>query len=114
MVVQLVEELEQRDFLRVRRKLPCSLLVEGRCHSATVRDLSASGLFVETNAKLRRGACVIVTVNGPDGARFLLETYVPRDPARLRWHPRMVSTGVGLHVEAPPDRYLNWVEKLAS
>ena len=111
---QLVEELEQRDCRRVRRRLPCSLLVDGHCHSATVRDLSASGLFVETDADLRRGAGAIVTVSGPDGARFLLETYVPRDPGRLRWHPRMVQTAVALRVQDPPESYLRWVARFAS
>ena len=59
---QLVEELERRDFQRVKRRLPCSLLIGGRCHSATVRDLSANGFFVETDADLRLGIGVIVTI----------------------------------------------------
>ena len=111
---QLVDELERRDFPRVKRRLPCSLLIGGRCHPATVRDLSASGFFVETDADLRLGTGVIVTVSGPDGARFLLETYVPRYPALLRQHPHMVQTGVGLQVEDPPESYLRWIEKFAS
>jgi hypothetical protein len=76
-----------------------------------VRNLSASGFFVETNADLRLGTGVIVTLSGPDGARFMLETYVPRNPALLRQHPHMVQTGVGLQVEDPPDCYLRFVEK---
>jgi hypothetical protein len=111
---QLVDELERRDFPRVKRRLPCSLLIGGHCHPATVRDLSASGFFVETDADLRLGTGVIVTVSGPDGARFLLETYVPRYPALLRQHPHMVQTGVGLQVEDPPECYLRWIEKFAS
>ena len=83
----LVEELERRDFPRVRRRLPCSLLIAGHCHSATVRDLSANGFFVETDADLRIGSGVIVTVSGPDGERFLLETYVPRYPAFSHHRP---------------------------
>jgi len=79
-----------------------------------VRNLSASGFFVETDADLRLGIGVIVTVSGPDGARFLLETYVPRNPALLRQHPQMVQNGVGLQVEDPPECYLRWVEKFAS
>jgi PilZ domain len=108
---QFVAELERRDFPRVRRRLPCSLLIGGRCHPAIVRNLSASGFFVETNADLHLGTGVIVTVSGPDGARFLLETYVPRNPALLRQHPHMVQSGVGLQVEDPPGCYLRFVEK---
>ena len=78
---QLVAELERRDFPRARRRLPCSLLIGGRCHPAIVRNLSANGFFVETDADLRQGTGVIVTIAGPDGERFLLETYVPKpDP----------------------------------
>ncbi len=108
---QLVAELERRDFPRMRRRLPCSLLIGGRCHPATVRDLSPSGFFVETDADLHLGTGVIVTVSGSDGARFLLETYVPRNPALLRQHPHMVQSGVGLQVEDPPECYLRFVEK---
>jgi len=111
---QLVEELERRDAPRVRRRLPCSLLVGGRCLNGTVRDLSANGFFVETDAELRRGTGVIVTVSGPDGARFLLETYVPRNPTLTRQTPYPVQSGVGLRVQDPPDCYLRWIEKFAS
>ena len=122
-MAQLVEELERRDFPRVRRRFPCSLLIGGHCYSATVRDLSASGFFVETDVKLRRGIGVIVTVSGPDGARFLLETHVPRNPTRIRRHPFVAQSGrhpfvaqsgVGLQVEDPPACYLRWVEKFAN
>jgi len=89
---QLVAELERRDFPRVRRRMPCSLLIGGRCHPATVRNFSA----------------------GPDDTRFMLETYVPRNPALLRQHPRMVQSGVGLQVEDPPESYLRWLEKFGS
>ncbi len=111
---QLVAELERRNFPRVRRRLACSLLIGGRCHLATVRNLSASGFFVETDADISLGTGIIVTVSGPDGARFLLETYVPRNPALLLQRPHMVQTGVGLQVEDAPDCYLRWVEKFAS
>ena len=111
---QLVAELERRDSPRVRRQLPCSLLIGGRCHPATVRNLSASGFFVETDTEIRLGTGVIVTVSGPDGARFLLDTYVPRNPALLRQRPQMVQIGVGLQVEDPPECYLRFVEKFAS
>ncbi|RLA27952.1 MAG: hypothetical protein DRR15_17975 [Gammaproteobacteria bacterium] len=111
---QLVEELERRDFPRVKRRLPCTLLIGGRCHEATVRDLSAYGFFVETDVEIRRGIGVIVTVSGPDGERFLLETYAPREPALLRHTPYMIQSGVGLQVEDPPDCYLRWVDKFGS
>ena len=111
---QLVAELERRDFPRVRRRMPCSLLIGGLCHPATVRNFSANGFFVETDADLRMGTGVIVTISGPDDTRFMLETYVPRNPALLRQHPRMVQSGVGLQVEDPPESYLRWLEKFGS
>ena len=111
---QLVDELERRDFSRVKRRLPCSLLIGGRCHPATVRDLSASGFFVETDADISLGTGIIVTVSGPDGARFLLETYVPRNPALLRQRLDTALSGVGLQVDDPPECYLRWVERFAN
>jgi len=111
---QLVEELERRHFPRVKRRLPCSLLIGGRCHTATVRDLSANGFFVETDADLRQGSGVIVTVSAPDGERFMLETYVPRNPALSRERPYMIQSGVGLQVEEAPEHYLRWVRKFAN
>ena len=113
-MAQLVEELERRDSPRVKRRLPCSLLIGGQCHSATVRDLSANGFFVETDADLRIGSGVIVTVSAPDGERFMLETYVPRHPAFSYQRPYRIQSGVGLQVEDPPECYLRWVEKFAS
>jgi len=110
---QLVDELERRDFPRLKKRLPCSLLIGGHCHEATVRDLSAGGFFVETDVDIRLGTGVIVTISGPDGARFLLETYAPRNPALLRQHPHPVQSGVGLEVEDPPEAYLRWIEKFA-
>jgi len=110
----LVDELERRNFPRVRRRLSCSLLIGGRCHAATVRNLSANGFFVETDADVRVGSGVIVMVSAPDGARFLLETYVPRGPSFSRERPYRVQSGVGLQVEDPPECYLRWVEKFAS
>jgi hypothetical protein len=111
---QLVEEFERRHFPRVKRRLPCSLLIGGRCHTATVRDLSANGFFVETGAELRQGSGVLVTVSAPDGERFMLETYVPRNPALSRERPYMIQIGVGLKVEEPPEHYLRWVRKFAN
>ena len=55
-----------------------------------------------------------MTVSGPDGARFLLETYVPRNPTLTRQTPYPVQSGVGLRVQDPPDCYLRWIEKFAS
>jgi hypothetical protein len=109
---EFVAELERRDFQRVRRRLACSLLIGGRCHPAIVRNFSTNGFFVETDADLHLGTGVIVTIGGPDGERFLLETYVPRNPALLRQHPHMVQSGVGLQVEDPPECYIRFVEKL--
>ena len=110
----LISEFERRDFPRVSRRLPCSLLIGGRCHPATVRNFSANGFYVETDAVLGLGIGVIVTISGPDGARFLLETYVPRNPNPLRRPEHPARSGVGLRVEDPPEAYLRWLAKFGS
>jgi|KBSSwiStaDraftv2_1062776.scaffolds.fasta_scaffold599932_2 hypothetical protein len=45
----------QRVCNRRKRRIPCSLWVGAREHSALVLDLSPSGLFVQTHAKTQRG-----------------------------------------------------------
>jgi hypothetical protein len=113
-MTRLVESLERRDQPRVRRELPCALLVEGRRHRGFVQDISAWGLFVQTPGELPPGADAIVDFRTPEGRRFVLEASVP--------HRRQVSLslaslgarGVGLHIQDPPAAYLRWVEGLST
>lgn len=107
---RLMEALERRDQARRRRRLPCSLLVDGRRHGGVVRDLSPGGLFVQTAAELPAGTGAIVWFRTPEGERFVLEATVPhrrRVPRSLTW---ATSGGVGLCIQDPPKAYLRWAE----
>jgi hypothetical protein len=107
---RLMESLERRNQPRVRRELPCTLLVEGRRQRGLVRDISAWGLYVQTPAPVPSGADVIVELRIPEGRRFVLEASVPyRRPVShsLASHS---TEGVGLHIQDPSRAYRRWVE----
>ena len=62
---QLVDSLERRAHPRVLRRLPCTLLVDGRVHRGSVWDLSTHGFCVETGVELRPRSGAIVAFDGP-------------------------------------------------
>ena len=106
---RMVEALERRDHPRVRRRLPCSLLIDGCGHRGAVADLSPHGFFVETSAELPRGAGAIIAFSTPEGRRFVLEASVPHHRPVSRSLATLVPHGVGLRVVDPPADYLRWV-----
>jgi hypothetical protein len=111
---RLMESMERRDQPRVRRELPCTLLVEGRRHRGLVRDISAWGLFVQTPDPVPPGADVIVELRIPEGRNFVLEAKAPyRRPVSqsLASHS---SEGVGLHIQDPSRAYRRWVESVGA
>jgi len=111
---QFVDSLERRDRPRVRRELPCTLLIEERRHRGLVRDLSTGGLFVETPGDLSPGSDAIVSFRTPEGQRFVLETSVPHRRAVSHSLAAHSAGGVGLHIQAPPARYRCWGEDVAA
>jgi len=104
------EALERRDCRRVRREVACKLLVDGRCHRGTVRDFSASGLFVETRAVLPRAADAVVSFRTPEGTRFVLDAAIPRPPTTPLSLASLASDGVALRVQDAPAAYIAWVD----
>ena len=109
-----MESLERRNQPRLRRELPCTLLVEGRRHRGLVRDISALGLFVETPDPVPPGADVIVELRIPEGRRFVLETSVPYRRPVSQSLASHTTGGVGLHIQDPSRAYLRWVEAVGA
>jgi Tfp pilus assembly protein PilZ len=106
---------ETRAAKRHRWRLPCEVLSEGSSVRAFVLDLSATGLFVQTAARLRPGADVevrlqIATLPEPISLRARV--------ARTRQVPTQLTTiakgGVGLRLRDVPKRYIDAIEKLES
>ena len=107
---RLLESLERRGQPRVRRQLPCTLLVGGRPHRGVVRDLSAGGLFVRTAAAVPPGAKVIVSLPTPEGRHFFLATSAPHRSQVSHTLARLSADGIGLRVEDSSAAYRSWVE----
>jgi hypothetical protein len=110
---RLLESLERRDQPRVRRQLPCTLLVGGRPHRGVVRDISARGLFVRTAAEVPSGAKVIVSLPTPEGRHFILATSAPHRSQVSHTLAGLSSDGIGLRVEDPSADFRSWVEGAA-
>ena len=111
---QLARALERRSHLRVERRLPCKLLVNGRAHHSELWDVSVSGFFVVTSADLQPGVGAVVTFDTPEGEHFVLEVSVPHRRPVARSLADLLPGGVGLHVEQPPPAYLCWAETCRS
>ncbi len=104
------DALERRDHPRVRRQLACKLLVNGRCRSGVVRDVSASGLFVWTRCPPAPRQELLVSFHAPEGSRFVLEARAPRLSQVANSLAAVDLPGVGLCIQDPPRTWLSWVE----
>ncbi len=106
------EALDRRDCTRVRRKLLCKLLVNGRCDRGIAWNLSEHGLFVCTGAELAPGDGAVISLRTPEGRRFVLEVTVPRQNAPSLTLARLAFPRVALRIEAPPAAWLGWIREL--
>jgi hypothetical protein len=100
---------------RFRRRIPCSLNVAGRQHSAMVTNVSRSGLFVRTTALARRDDHVGVDfpLEGLQNSVELLGNVVWRRIAHAA--VSVVSeSGIGLQLSRSPAEYLDFLGQLES
>jgi hypothetical protein len=97
--------MDRRRSKRIKRRIPCQVVVDGEAHQGIVLDLSLHDMFVQTSATLSRSEQVEV-VFPPDGPRprIALRARVAR---RKQVPPRLVTIthpGLGLQIlEAPPN-----------
>jgi Tfp pilus assembly protein PilZ len=99
---------ETRSAKRHKWRLPCEILFDGGRQRSFVLDLSETGLFVQTGARMKPGARVQVRI-ALDGAAepLLLDAFVARAkpvPAQLA---SVAHGGVGLQLHHPPKAYLD-------
>jgi hypothetical protein len=106
-----IPELDRREAVRVKRRIPCAVMVNGDRHPGVVRDLSAQGLFVEIPTTLALGTPAVVAFQANEGARFVLEASVPNQRHIPHSLKRLVPGGVGLRLVGPPATYQRWVEE---
>ena len=108
--------MNRRRAERTKKRLACSLQIEGRHHSGVVLDVSATGLFVQTNAKPEAGTPVSLEMSMPGSQRPLFfQAVVAR---QVIVPPQLVAVakgGLGLLIQnAPEDWYAFIAEVLPS
>ena len=97
--------MERRSDQRIRRRLSCELFADGHRYQGIVVDLSASGLFLQTDAALDPGTRVDVLLKGSRFPEVIVRAVV----ARRRMTPTLLASiihrGVGLRIVEAPEAY---------
>ena len=97
--------MDRRRNRRIKRRIPCQVVVDGEAHQGIVLDLSARDMFVQTSATLSRSEQVEV-IFPADGQRPEI-TLRARVARRKQIPPRLVTIthpGLGLQIlDAPPN-----------
>jgi hypothetical protein len=96
---------------RKKRRIPCTLWVGEREHSALILDLSPSGLFVQTHAKTSRGERLRLYFMHEDA---LLEIVV--EVVRTKHVPQNLLAaakgGIGVRILSAPEEYYELLASL--
>ena len=105
--------MNRRRMPRTKMRIACTLHWEESRHSGMVLDVSAGGLFVQTNASPAPGTPVRLELRVPGLSESIeMQASVARKrivPARLR---ALLKGGVGLQLENPPEEFYALVAKL--
>ena len=104
---------DRRRAERTKKRLACTLLIEGNCLAGIVLDLSATGFFVQTSANLNPGTRLNLELDIPgESQRSLLAVRVARKkvvPPRLKG---VVHGGLGLQIESAPESFYRYLAQL--
>ena len=90
---------------RIKRRVTCELLVDGRRYRGIVLDLSETGVFVQTEATPTPGAPLRLRFHAADGTAFEVEASVARRQVAPPQLATVVRGGLGLRVKTPPPAY---------
>jgi hypothetical protein len=105
-----VDALERRAHPRVKRQLACRVVVANQCRSGVLRDLSAHGLCVELQGALPPGDPVFVSLDSPEGWRFVLVGSARRSRPTPLSLAQLAAGELALSLQDPPPSYLRWLE----
>jgi hypothetical protein len=94
---------------RIKRRVTCELLLDGRGYRGIVLDLSATGVFVQTEATPAPGARLRLRFHTPDRREFEVEASVARRQVVPPQLASVVRGGLGLRVERPPEAYFQLI-----
>jgi hypothetical protein len=105
--------MDRRRNDRSKKRMGCTLWVEGARFSGIVLDMSASGLFVQSSANVVPGTPVQIELNGlPGKDSIVLQAHVARRkvvPARLK---SVAQGGVGVRIAQAPEAYYALLAKV--
>jgi len=106
---------ENRSSKRQRWRLPCEIVYDGGRQRSFVVDLSETGLFVQTGARLRPGTEVEVRLTlDRRPAPVVLRTRVARTKQVPSHLMSVARSGIGLRLLDAPDDYLAVLADLKS
>jgi uncharacterized protein (TIGR02266 family) len=107
--------MNRRRLPRSKMRIACTLQLEEARHSGMVLDVSAGGLFVQTNASPAPGTPLRLELRVPGQPQPIeMQAQVARKrivPPRLR---TLLKGGLGLQLENPPEEFYALVAKLQS
>lgn len=100
-----------RTLERSKRRMPCRVHAEGRQHNGIVLDLSGSGLFIQTSAKLMPGVHVQIDLSLPGGDAPMTVEVVRRKqvPAQLL---TVAHGGIGVRILSAPEAYYRFLQEV--
>jgi hypothetical protein len=94
---------------RIKRRITCELLLDGRSYRGIVLDLSATGIFVQTEATPGPGERMRVRFHTAAGDEFEADAAVARRQVVPRELAGVVRGGLGLRIERPPESYFRLI-----
>jgi len=94
---------------RIRRRVTCELLLDGRSYRGIVLDLSETGVFVQTEATPQPGAPLTVRFHAPGGVEIEVVASVARRKVAPRELAGVVRGGLGLRIQQPPAAYFELI-----
>jgi hypothetical protein len=94
---------------RIKRRVTCELMLEGRSYRGIVLDLSATGVFVQTEATPAPLARMRIRFHTATGEEFEVDAAVARRQAVPRELAGVVRGGLGLRIERPPEAYFRLI-----
>ena len=102
---------QQQRFERLKRRVTCDFLIQGKRFSGLVTDMSATGLYVRTRAKTEPGSMARVILHEGQG-ELELDVQVARGHRMSRHHTTGIPSGLGLQILAAPEEYFQLLASL--
>jgi Tfp pilus assembly protein PilZ len=100
---------QRRALARAKKRFSCTIVSEGRRYSAVIINISATGVFVQTSAKVDIGSVVQLEMHIPGcDEPVLADAQVARQkvvPHELR---SVEKGGLGLRIILPPPEFLEY------